>query len=250
MLTKTRIRLLQQLQSRHQRKKSEFFLCEGVRCCREAATRRPEWVEFAVVAESCADAAAVAGGWDVCTVSDAEFAGHAQTEHPQGVLLVLRRPVFEPATARIDPYVVVLDRLQTPGNVGTILRTAWAIGLRQVVYTRGTVDPLSPKCVRAGMGAQFAVETVMFEELGGVGRYYGELGYGTTWLTVVDGGVSCFGSDFELDGSLLVLGNEAGGVAELPGARRVTIPMAAGVESLNVAQAATLLMYQWVARQP
>jgi TrmH family RNA methyltransferase len=164
------------------------------------------------------------------------------------VLLVLQRPDETPPAVCADPFVLVLDRLQTPGNVGTILRTALAVGLTQVACTSGTVDPYSPKCIRAGMGAQFALRLPAFADLAAVRAHYAALGYHRLWLTVVKDGVNCFCPEFDLAHSLLVLGNEANGVADLAAAGRVTIPMAPGVESLNVAQAATLLLYQPLAQ--
>jgi RNA methyltransferase, TrmH family len=251
-MPKANSKVLHQLQSRHGRRKSAVFLCEGLRCCAEAAARRPVWIEFAVVAESCPDAAAWLGKaqpWPAYPVTDAEFAAYAQTETPQGILVVLRRPEDTPPAALADPFVVVLDRLQNPGNLGTILRTALAVGLTQVAYTRGTVDPYCPKSIRAGMGAQFGLRLAAHADLAAARACYGPLGYARLWLTVVADGINCFSPEFTLAGSLLVLGNEANGVAELAAASRVTIPMAPGVESLNVAQAATVLMYQHLARQ-
>lgn len=248
MLPNAKAKLLRQLQSRQGRRKSDVFLCEGLRCCQEAVQRQPEGIDFAVLASGVAPPWAETPRWPVYEVSEREFGELAQTESPQGMLLVLQRPSTGPLETSPDPFILVLDRIQIPGNLGTMLRTALAVGLQQVACTRGTVDPWSAKAIRAGMGAQFGLHIALFEDLETLRAYFAKRGYHRSWLTVLSGGADCFTPAFDLRDSLLILGNEANGVGNLPGADQVSIPMAPGVESLNVAQAATLLMYQQVAR--
>ena len=234
-----------------------MILCEGQRCCAEALDRRPEWLEIAVCGSAFAtgpgfaavEAACRARGVAPVVVADREFAGLAGTQHPQGVLVLMRRP--DPAAhigAPTSPFIVVLDRVGEPGNLGTILRTAWAVGLRDVWLTRGTADPFAPKAIRAGMGAQFALELTTVADLAEAGDGLRTSGYGTLWLSVPRGGVSCFDPAFELGRCGLVIGSEAAGVEACPEGRPVSIPMPGDAESLNVAQAATVLLFEAVRR--
>ncbi len=249
MLPRASEKLLRQLNSRHGRRKCDVFLAEGVRCCAEAVRHRPADVRFALVAESTGcEILGAAPGFPVYQVSDTIFAEYAQTENPQGILLVMALPPMLPLPGCPDPFVLVLDRVQTPGNLGSILRSAVAVGLRQIAFTHGCVDPFNPKCIRAGMGAQFLLDFAAFPDLALLREHYANLGFQRLWITDVAAGVSCFDADFDLRGSLLVMGNEAHGAESLPGASFVNIPMSARMESLNVAQAATILIYQYAAR--
>lgn len=258
MLTHRQRQLIQQAGTRHGRRKSGMLLCEGWRCCREALRQAPEQVELAV----CADAFALsADGREVqallqrmerpvAVVTEAEFAKLAATENPQGLLLMLRRlPEPEPLTAPpAGPFVLVLDRVAEPGNLGTILRTAWAIGLREVWYTDGSCDPFTPKAIRAGMGAQFALGLRPFVNLAAARAELQRHRWTRFWCSVPRGGVNCFSDAFEPRQSAIVIGSEADGIADLAGADLVSIPMPGNAESLNAAQAATILLFETVRR--
>jgi TrmH family RNA methyltransferase len=148
----------------------------------------------------------------------------------------------------LPPFVLILDRIQEPGNLGTMLRTAWAVGLRSVWLTKGSADPYSPKVIRSGMGAQFAVEVAVVEDLAAARMLLESAGGGPLWLAIPDGGIDCFEDGFDLRGGGLVIGNEAGGIDDLSVGRPVSIPMPGNAESLNAAQAATVLLFDAVRR--
>ncbi len=259
-LTRRERRLVADALTRHGRRKTGLFLAEGLRCCREALLHCPAAIRLTVMSQAFAGSAVgeeflrssqrTAGL--VRLVSDAEFAALAETRSPQGILCVLRRADLPVPGALVPgeagPLVLVLDRLGDPGNLGTILRTARAVGLREVWITRGTTDPFGPKAVRAGMGAQFALGLRLVPTLNAVGTLTDALGVRAVWLAVPRGGVSCFSPEFDLRGSALVIGNEAAGVGPCAGSRRVTIPMPGRAESLNAAQAATVLLFEAVRR--
>ncbi len=223
--------------------------------CREAFLHCPERVRLVVFSDGVgfdnvvnpSDILPVDISW--IEMPAAEFAKFAETENPQGVLAVLEHPGEAKLDVVDDPFVLVLDRVQDPGNAGTILRTAWAAGLRTVVATSGTVDLFSPKCLRAGMGAQFSLKTHALADLCEVRDRLNALGFQRMWESVPSGGVSCYSDEFDLRKSALVVGNEANGSALLPDSNRVTIPMPGHAESLNAAQAATILIFESVRRR-
>jgi TrmH family RNA methyltransferase len=170
----------------------------------------------------------------------------ADTEHPQGVVAVIepRRWALDDIAAAPGSPVLVLDGVQDPGNVGTILRTALGLGAAGVVALKGTAELTNPKVVRGSMGALFRLPAVP----GDVETYLswaGERGI-ETWVTAADGTVSEPGAARGHRGVVgLVLGNEGAGVSpalQAAASRRVAIRLARGSESLNVAVAAAILL--------
>lgn len=164
----------------------------------------------------------------------------ASTEAPQPVLAVVRQrqhTLPEGAT-----FVVVADRVADPGNAGTIIRSAEAAGADAVVFTPGSVDAFNPKVVRATAGSLFRVPvlTAALEDMSAAGL--------TVLATSSHEGVAY--TDADLAGPVaIVLGNEAHGVPDdAPVDGWITIPHAGPAESLNVAMAATVLVFE-VARQ-
>jgi len=139
--------------------------------------------------------------------------------------------------------VLVLDAVQDPGNVGTMLRTALALGAAGVVALPGTADLSNPKVIRGSMGALFRLPCVATDpDTLSVWAGNHEAG---TWVTAVDGDPVPRG--VRTSPVLLVLGNEGAGVGDTMTARatgRVGIPLQPGAESLNVAIAAGILLYE------
>jgi TrmH family RNA methyltransferase len=173
------------------------------------------------------------------TLSQRAFAAASQTVTPQGVLAVARRPEATVAdalaAARAASWpLIVLDGLQDPGNVGAICRTAAAVGAPALVVLEGGADPYGAKAVRASAGNVFrlTVGCGAWDDLEGVH------GYGTSPA----GGLPLELADLSGAG-LLALGAEVRGLRN-PGLEAVSIPMAAGVGSLNVAAAAAVLLYE------
>ena len=219
-------------------------MCEGERCCVEAITHKPEWIEFGVCSDDF-DQTMVPDGMDLDVVSKDEFHELAQTENPQGIMLVLRKPspsTFFVPDAKVIP---VLDRLADPGNVGTILRTCWAMGFETVVWTRGTVHPLNPKAIRSGMGAQFALN---LHAVGGLDELSSLAPSLPIWVTRAGATTRCTDDAFSATG-FIVMGNEANGAGDVEGGRDLSIPMPGHAESLNVAQAATIVLYEVMRRR-
>ena len=256
-MTNTERKLIVQAQTRHGRRKHGVFLAEGLRCCREGLTRRAEYLRLALCTREFAESAEGAGltallhaaGQAADVLPEHEFAEFAATENPQGILCLFREfPAVPPPVQRADPFVLILDRVADPGNLGTILRTAWAVGLTECWLTEGTTDPFGPKAIRAGMGAQFALAVPSLSGLTEVQAELRRLGCPRMWCSMPRGGVDCFSTVFELGGNGLVIGNEAAGIQGVPSPDTVTIPMPGQAESLNAAQAATILLFEAVRR--
>jgi len=162
------------------------------------------------------------------------------TRTPQPIVAVA--PVLDATAAGVAERaretglpVVVLGGVSDPGNAGTVIRSAAAAGAAGVLLTQGSVDPMNPKCVRATAGALFALPVAMVDDLAALGL---------TTVGAVAGGLSP--DEVDLSGPVaLVLGAEAAGLPE--GElfdTEVALPLDGGVESLNVAMAATVLLYE------
>jgi TrmH family RNA methyltransferase len=168
----------------------------------------------------------------------------SDTETPQGILVVLIQRKL-PLPARLD-FVFVPDTVRDPGNLGTMLRTAAAADVQAVFVPPGTVDPLTPKVVRGGMGAHFRlpIHLASWEEIAI------HLKQMNIYLATAGKGMTYTKADFSVPLALIV-GGEADGAslqAQNLSTAHVHIPMPGEVESLNAAVAAGILLFE-VARQ-
>ncbi len=179
-------------------------------------------------------------------LADEALALAASTSHPDGVLATLQPP--EPDRARRPGFVLALDGLQDPGNLGTLLRTGLAAGVEEVWLAEGA-DPYAPKVLRASSGAALALPLRRLERQELLAWLQGQESEGLQRVaTLVSGGRPYWDVDWTLP-TVLLLGNEGAGLdpqlAALADAR-VTIPHSPAVESLNVAVAAApLLLERW-----
>jgi TrmH family RNA methyltransferase len=178
-------------------------------------------------------------------LADAVFRAIADTETPTGIAAEIALPVsgFDLKAAK---SCVFLEGIQDAGNIGTILRSAAAFGVRHAVLGKGCADAWSPKVLRAGMGAHFSMALVQSADLApAIAAFGGKVG-----CTVPHGGISIAQAD--LSGRVgWIFGAEGQGVSNTLAARatlKVTIPMPGGAESLNVAAAAAICFYEWARR--
>jgi len=244
-----RVRYVRALARRRVRQREGRFVVEGTRLADEVvrAGIRPALVLYTPAwavtpaGERLLPALSQAeeGAWPV---SDAVLAACADTQTPQGVVVVV--PVVElPARPGL---ILILDRVRDPGNLGTILRSAEAAGVGQVLLAPDTVDRYNPKVVRGAMGAHFRLPAFDLSWEAIAGRVAGR----AVWLADAAGEVTYDAVDWTRP-SALIIGGEAAGAgreaAALAGGR-VCIPMAGGTESLNAAMAATVILFE-AARQ-
>ena len=229
--------------TRQGRKKADFVVAEGQRCCSEILKSQKCTIRYMLVADN-GEISKNCHNFPVYWCSKEQFESLSFTENSQGIMLVIDRPTN--ATFQLcDPFLLVLDGLQEPGNMGTILRTALAVGLKEVALTKGTVDPFNPKSIRAGMGSQFNLRFSIVDSLADL-KNSEALKKRKVWLTTPHGGISCYSNEFKLENSLLVLGEEGSGIQDFSVGEKVMIPMPGKSESLNVAQAATIFIFEGV----
>ncbi len=243
--------LARDLQRRKAREKHQRFVAEGVRTVEALLDSPLQVVGLLVTASFGSDprggallARASFFGLDVREISDSEFASAADTDTPQGVLAIGEMPHRTLNTLPAACRVLVLDALQDPGNVGTVIRTAAALGVTATLALPGTVDLWNTKVVRSTMGALFTHPALACT-----------VDMLSSMLSTHD--MACWAADIggvdvddvaraELPARLaLIVSNEGAGlsadVAALAG-QRVAIRMSPGVESLNVAVATGILL--------
>ncbi len=245
--------LARDLQRRKARERQQLFVCEGVRATEELL-RSPLEIRGVLTAPALSAAARGtalrelidARGLPVLEVDDAEFATAASTDAPQGVLAIAAIPDTTPDLLPLPPRarLLVLDAVQDPGNAGSMLRTSAALGASATLAAPGTVDLWNAKVVRSAMGALF---------------HYPALSL--TWDAIdsllAEHNIPLWGADVAgqpVDtiapptSVALVVGNEGAGLTDEARARCVRlvgITVAPGIESLNVAVAAGILLHHF-----
>lgn len=246
-LTNPKIKHVRSLARRKERYAARQFVIEGVRLIEEAIGARvaPALVLHTPQIEEDARARKLlerlrAATSQVFAVGDAVMKEISSTESPQGIVAVL--PFAELPLPAQPQFVLILDFVRDPGNVGTILRSARAAGVDAIFFAHGTADPYNDKVMRAAMGAHFAVPLrvaswqMIEETIQRISRVYladarGEFDYASVdWSRPV----------------ALIIGGEADGAsddAKKIATARVSIPMRGGAESLNAAMAATVLLF-------
>jgi TrmH family RNA methyltransferase len=231
-----------------QRRQSGVSVLDGAHLLGEflESGRKPE--EIAVNAAGLADGQiaallARAAPARVTLYSDALFKSLSTVESPSGVIALVRTPEGKgvPADAAL---VLLLEDIQDPGNVGTLLRSAAAAGAGHVLLSPQCAFAWSPKVLRAAMGAHFSLNIVEGADLAGFLELYG----GTSVALAAAGGTSLYDLDMTKPVAILV-GNEGAGLTPaLLGAATVQarIPMPGRVESLNAATAGSLCLFEAV----
>lgn len=235
-------------ESGRERRKTGQTLLDGIHlvAAYEAAYGR---VEHLIVAEFALVTGEIAGytaGREVIVLADALMRDLGLVDTPSGLLALVATPKAN-ATVHYQKEAILLDGIQDPGNVGTLLRTAAAAGIKQALLSPGCASAWSPKVLRAGQGAHFSLAIHEEADLFGFMEAY----CGMTAVTCLDGATSLYEARWH--GPVAwVFGAEGQGVspALIAAARlKIKIPMPGAVESLNVAAAAAICLFETVRRK-
>ena len=247
-----KIQSIRTLQSHSKARREEgAFVIEGVRLAEEAL--QAAWEAQLVLCTTHLDSRGQlvvegfsARGVPVEQVSDRVFAAISETETPQGLLAVLKLRALPLPSA--PDFLLILDGVRDPGNLGTILRSAAAAGVQAVLLSPGSADAFAPKVLRAGMGAHFRlpvhqlsweqIKATLGKSAAGLHVYLAEAVVGTPYTQ----------ADFRSP-LALVIGGEAEGAGRQAVSlsnEKVHIPMPGGGESLNAGVAASILLFEVV----
>lgn len=234
-----------------ERRKDGVFLAEGIKMFEEAPK---EWIREVYLSEDAFEKIKKMPGLPEKleqvgyeTVSSEVFAKMSDTQTPQGVLTVLKRPNYklEDLLNQPNPLLVVLENLQDPGNLGTIIRTGEGAGVTGVIMSEGTVDIFNPKTIRSTMGSVYRVPFVYVTDVSEIMSKMREKGIHTYAAHLQ--GDTYYDSFCFKEPTAFLIGNEGNGLSkELADSADsyLKIPMEGKVESLNAAIATSLLMYE------
>lgn len=230
-----------------ERKKQGLFLVEGKKMFEEAPK---EWIRSLYVTEAYVlDEKNQSSllGMDYETVSDHVMKAVCKTQTPQGILAVVSVPEwdFYQIAGREDGCFLLLEGIQDPGNLGTMMRTAEAAGISAVILNAQTVDLYNPKTVRATMGSIYRMPCFMEQDFAGAARRLKEAG-AKIYAAHLRGGKLYDEPDYQGKCGFLI-GSEGSGLSDEAAAladEYIKIPMGGKAESLNAAVAAAILMYE------
>lgn len=229
--------------TRKERDKTGEFLVEGEHLAEEALNQGG--AVFALIFREGIELPAhwETGGVELIEITPAVEREITDTEHPQGIYAQCKIPAYGAEQAAGWRSLLLIDAVQDPGNIGTMIRTADAAGIDAVILGKGCADPFAPKTVRSAQGSHFHIPVVRGDLREEAVRLK-EAGI-PVYGTALEGAVP-FDEPGKGDAFALIVGNEGSGVdPELLEAcdRRLMIPIRGRAESLNVAVAAGILLY-------
>ena len=244
-----KLKLIRALQGRtKERREAGAFVVDGVRLVEDAVNSNWRF-RFALFDETLSERGTLnverltLNGVDVEEVSASLMKSLSETETPQGILAVLELTQL-PISNHLD-FVLIPDQIRDPGNLGTLLRTAAAVGVQAVLLPPETTDAFAPKVLRAGMGAHFRlpIHSMTWGEI----ERFCESASQRIYLADMEG-QSCWEVDLRQPVAL-VIGGEADGACESArklAHQKISIPMSGNVESLNAGVAGSVLMFEVV----
>ena len=251
-----RVRAAAKLAKKNQRAETGLFLIEGPQAVAEALQYRPDLVSEVFATRAALDLhpaiarESSAAGLRIETVTDAVLDVIADTVTPQGVIAVCRQfpMALDELLASRPRLVDGLEEVRDPGNAGTIIRVADAAGADAVILTGSSVDVFNPKVVRATTGSLFHLPVVVGVPLAETLERLRGLGLGILAADVSGDDLLAVRSDGHLDGpTAWLFGNEARGLTDEQLAladRAVIVPIYGRAESLNLAAAAAVCLYE------
>lgn len=259
------IKHIKRLKEKKYRDEYGEFIVEGLKVINEAIQENAD-IRQIVVCDGCDNSEIIdshlkyeMARLDFIYVPQNIFKMISDVENPQGVLAVIgkiktnrddnKEAGQTPKTSKInlnEDIILALDDIQDPGNLGTILRTADSVGLKQILVSKGTADAYNPKVVRSTMGAIFRVNVIECENLKETLKELQSKDY-KVMTTSLKAKKSIYEVDYKK--KIIVIGNEANGVSkEILNItdEKVIIPMLGKTESLNASVATGVILYEYV----
>ena len=249
------IKNIKKLKEKKYRDQENKFIVEGIKMIKEAILENAN-IDKIVICEECISNGTIdkellyeIAKEDCVYVTEKVFNTLTDVTNPQGILATINKQNSEENISYNEDVIVVLDGIQDPGNLGTILRTIDSVGLSQVILSEKTADPYNPKVVRSTMGAIYRVNIVrsnnIIETLKNMKKHKYEI-----TATSLNTNKSIY--DIDYSKKVIVIGNEANGVSnEVMNLAdiKVKIPMLGKTESLNAAVATGVILYEYLRRK-
>ncbi|KFE41905.1 TrmH family RNA methyltransferase [Staphylococcus agnetis] len=234
-----KVKLFQKLKKKRERDKQGLAVLEGYHLVEEAIQNNIKIEHLFVLDVQRVDETIIHASTHVYEINMKVAETLAGTVTPQGIFAIIKKPESQIKDAR---QVLILDRVQDPGNVGTLIRTADAAGLDAVILSKGTADVYSDKVLRASQGSVFHIPVMVVDDVVTFIHQFNGPVYGTALVDAV----SYHSLEKQQNTFALVLGNEGEGISDeilKDTTQNVTIPIYGRAESLNVAIAAGILMF-------
>lgn len=246
------IKNIRKLKEKKYRDLNNEYIVEGIKMIREAISEEAV-IKLIVVCEENANSGAIdkkllyeIAKYECIYVNKKIFSLISDVQNPQGILAVIQKQNSEENIDYKQDIIVVLDGIQDPGNLGTILRTIDSVGLNQVIVSKETADAYNPKVVRSTMGAIFRVNIIESDNLVDTLKNMKKHKY-KVMATSLETNNSIY--DVDYNKKVIVIGNEANGVSKdiLDCAdEKIKIPMLGKTESLNASVATAVILYEYV----
>lgn len=240
-------RLLQLQKKSKARNEEKVFLVEGLRMFVEVPEKRVQKVYISESFYNKKKQELDLSKFSVEILSDTVFQYVSDTKTPQGILCIVEQKKYDiDEILKIEkPHFIVLDNLQDPGNLGTIVRTAEGAGVNAVFLSKESVDIYNPKTIRSTMGSIYRMPVIYVEDLLKLLATFKRKGI-KSYAAHLDGKNTYDKEDYQ-SGTAILIGNEGNGLREEVANAAdiwVRIPMQGHVESLNAAIAASVLMFE------
>ena len=251
------IKNIKKLKEKKYRDQTGEYIIEGIKLVEEAITENAK-ISKIVVCEDCETDGSIPkdlmyeiAKYDCIYVSKKIFEAISDVSTPQGILAVIKKcsEMSQQEILYNEDIIVVLDGVQDPGNLGTILRTVDSVNLKQIILSPKCADPYNPKVVRSTMGAIFRLNIIESKNIIETLKEIKKNKYKIV-TTSLETNESIYTAD--LNRKAIIIGNEANGVSKgiLEMANeKVKIPMLVKTESLNVAVATGIILYEYVRRK-
>ena len=222
----------------------DSYIVEGIKMVKEAISENQEIALIAIREDLKIDFNTK--NTKIVTISNKIFNDISDVKTPQGILAVIKKNQNNQIETNQE-YILALDSLQDPGNMGTIIRTADSANINQIIINKTTVDPYSPKVIRSTMGAIYRTNIIEVEDLKATLKEMQSNGFQiiTTDLKATQ---SIYDINYN-NKTVVVIGNEANGVSQeilQIADKKVIIPMLGKTESLNASIAASIMIYEYV----
>ena len=246
------IKHIRKLKDKKYRDESNEYVVEGVKLVEEAVKENAK-IKQIIVCEDTTRTYEIPthimleiAKYECISVSDKIFNIITQVTNPQGIMAIIEKNTQNAKIDYTQDIIVVLDDVQDPGNLGTILRTVDSIGLNQIIVSKGTADAFNSKVVRSTMGAIFRIKIIEVENLAQAIKEMRKHHF-KLMVTSLQTKNSIYDIDFYK--KIIVIGNEANGVSKEiqdMADEKAKIPMLGRTESLNASVAAGVVMYEYV----
>ena len=236
--------IIKNIKKLHDKKyRIDSYIVEGIKMVKEAISEN-QLIELIAIREDF-EIKFDTKNIKIITVSSKVFDDISDVKTPQGILAVIKKKPNKQIETNTD-YILALDSLQDPGNMGTIIRTADSANINQIIINKTTVDPYSSKVIRSTMGAIYRMNIIEVENLESTLK---ELQSKSFKVITTDLKAEKSIYDINYNRTIVVIGNEANGVSQEVleiADERVIIPMLGKTESLNASIAASIMIYEHV----